>query len=558
MGEPQQGQNRKLLLAYAESSRDLALPLARALEAAAFEVVHSSSKQGPDEAALAAARTVLVCWTPAAVASDAVTLHAARARKAGKLASILLAPCTPPSSLGRQYQLADLSGWRGDSTDREFVELVHAIHARQSRRLFRTAPQWAARYMSWGSLGAVALGAVTIVANFGDVRQTIDGVFNPSASEAALRATDVKVEEVLTLLKQKSTEPLSADAEAALRESIERLLSAQSGARGNAARKLENGDVEGALTDLNIAAQEGEKAAAGLSQTWQEIGALHYPLNTMIAIKAYRRAVELTPRDSGARHQLGSLLVRIGHVDEAETMFQTLRMEAVQAGQDDLAAVALGHLAIIARTRGDLEAAKKNLMQALELDQTNGNLMGQANHLGELGEIARRQKDYAGAEKYLRKSDALYQQLGDRVSQGISASRLGAVARDRKRYDEAEALYTGALAIANEYGDREGQAYAFRGLGDIALDRGRFDEGFVAYRESYKAALELSANETSAALLVSLADMFEGSDETEFVRAVLEEAMLTYNEMGLTDKRDSLDARIRKLGPKPNSTTTAH
>jgi hypothetical protein len=129
--------SRRLLLAYAEASRDLALPLARALEAAGFEV---EPVTGPlTEAAAAAARTVLVCWTPAAAASDTVTLMAARARKAGKLASVLLAPCTPPASLGGRSLLADLSGWHGDASERDFIVLVQAIHARQANR-FLAAP----------------------------------------------------------------------------------------------------------------------------------------------------------------------------------------------------------------------------------------------------------------------------------------------------------------------------------------------------------------------------------------------------------------------------------
>lgn len=557
MARAPQEQNRRLLLAYAEASRDLAAPLARALEAAAFDVIHSSSQHGPDDSSLEAARTVLVCWTPAAVASDAVTLHAARARKAGKLASVLLAPCTPPQSLGGQYLLADLSGWRGDATDREFVQLVHAIHARQSRRLFSSAPQWAARYMSWGSLGAVALGAVAIVANFGDVRQTIDGVFNPSASEAALSATDAKVEEVLTLLKQKSSQPMSADTEAALRESIERLLSAQSGARGAAARKLAGGDVDGALADLNTAAEEGEKAAAGLSQTWQEIGALHYPLNTDLAVAAYRRAVGLTPDDISARHQLGSLLVRSGELDEAEDIFRGLRMEAVEAGQPGLAAVSLGYLGVIARTRGDLETARKNFLQAFDLNRTSGDVQGQANDLGDLGEIARMQQDYTSAEAYFNRSLDLFRQLGDRDNEGVATSRLGAVARDRKRYDEAEKLYRDALAIANESGDREGRAYAYAGLGDIALDRGRLPDALSAYRESYKAAQEFSANDSRAVALIGLANVSERMGDKATARDLLLEALATYNAMGLDDEVDALDVRLRKLDAALKSTPPA-
>ena len=102
-----------------------------------------------------------MCWTPAAVASDVVNLQAARAQKARKLAPILLAPCTPPGNLGGRFRLADLSGWRGDPTDKEFIALIHALHGKLSRRLFSSG-LWRSPYLSWGGAGAAALGAVAL------------------------------------------------------------------------------------------------------------------------------------------------------------------------------------------------------------------------------------------------------------------------------------------------------------------------------------------------------------------------------------------------------------
>ena len=549
MAEAQQQQNRKLLLAYAEASRDLATPLARALEAAAFDVVHSSSQHGPDDAALESARTVLVCWTPAAVAIDAVTLQAARARKAGKLASVLLAPCTPPASLGGQYLLGDLSSWRGDATDREFVQLVHAIHARQSRRLFSSAPQWAARYMSWGSLGAVALGSIAVVANFGDVRQTIDGVFNPSASEAALSATDAKVEEVLTLLKQKSPKPLSADAEAALRDSIERLLNAQSGARGAAASKLEKGDFQGALGDLDAAAQEGEKAANGLAETWMEIGALHYPSDTYASLNAYLRATELAPHDVVARSQLGNLYLRTGQLDKAQEAFDLIRTES---DDDTSTSVAYGSLGVIAMTRGDFDTAKENFTLSLEMNQKNGDIAGQAADLGDLGEIARINSNYPEAEKRIAKSRDLYVQLADREGEALATARLGAIARDRKRYDDAERLFRASLAIAEEIDDAQGQAFAHSGLGDVALDRKQLDEAKKHYEASYHAADSISAQESLAVAFMGLGSVAELQGDRTTAIERFRDAKLAYQDMGLKDEVDRLSERLKALGATPS------
>lgn len=546
MSAPSEQTSRRLLLAYADASRDLALPLVGALEAAGFDVSQTSGAQA--DAQIDAARTVIVCWTPAAAASDTATLLAARARKAGKLASVLLAPCAPPASLGGSSMLADLSGWRGDATDREFVTLVQAIHARHANR-FLAAPFWRSRYVSWGGAGAIALGAVTVIANFGDLRQTIDGVINPAASEAALNATDAKVEEVLTLLKQKSPQPLSADAEAALRESIERLLSAQSGARGSAADRLASGDVEGALTDLRGAAQEGEALAAGLSETWQEIGALLYTTDTFGAIDAYLRAVQLSPKNPIARNQLGNLYLRTGALADAQRAFEDL----LQFSETDEAlGIAYSSLGTIALRRGNTEDARLWLEAGMMFNEKAGNLPAKGADLGDLGEIARMEGKQAEAERLFRESLAIARQEQHSEGEAFAISRLGALALERKRFDEAEKLFNEALEIAQATGDQEGIALAFNGLGDVALDRGRLDLARTLYQASYDTANAVAATDSLILALKGLGDVAERQGDKTSAIDYFREALWNYQDMGLTEDAATVQARLKSLGARPS------
>lgn len=542
------GSTRRLLLAYAESSGDLVKPLWRAFEAAGFTVQSASDNTPPAHDAIDAANAVVVCWTPAAVASDVVNLQAARAQKARKLVPILLAPCSPPGHLGGRFRAADLSGWRGDPIDKEFRALVQSLHARLSGRMF-SGGLWNSHYLSWGGAGAATLAAIALIANFGDLRQAFDGIVNPAASEAALTATDAKVEEVLTLLKQKSPQPLSADTEAALRESIERLLSAQSGARGNAAAKLEAGDILGALADLRKAAEEGEKAAAGLSETWQEIGALAYADETFEALDAYKRAVELAPKDYVARTQLGNLYLRTGNLDAAYAEF-----EAAMLDSDDeaITAIAYGNLGTLALIRGDLEQARSNFSYALGVNEKLGSIEGQASDLGDLGEIARIDGNFAQAEAHIRRSRDFYRQAGHREGEGVAISRLGAVARDRARYDEAEKLFNEALQIATEIADSEGQAFALSGLGDVALDRGRLVQSKTHYAASLEAADRMSARESTAVAQVGLGNVAEREGDKIGAIGHFREAKFIYDQMGLAqDSKQMLD-RMLRLGATPS------
>jgi tetratricopeptide (TPR) repeat protein len=486
MGKEQQtASGKRLLLAYAGSSAELVKPLHRAFEAAGFEVEAAPDDQPLNDHPVDKAHAVIVCWTPAAVASDGVNLQAARAQKARKLAPILLAPCSPPGGLLRP---TDLSGWRGDPADREFRELVQSLHGRLSGGALGSllgANIFRSRYFTWGSAGAAALGAVAIIANFSDLRQTIDGFTNPGASERSLSATNAKVEEVLTLLKQKSPQPLSADAEAALRDSIEGLLSAQSGARGAAAEKLEAGDFEGAVADLQAAADEGEKAAQALAETWKEIGALSFAADTQKAIAAYTRATELAPNDADARNLLGSLHLRTGNYHEAQrTLEQVSWFEEDEAKR----AVALGNLGVVALAQGDVAEAERYFRESLAINEKLGYKDGQAADTADLSEIVRTQGNASRADEMLRRALKIYIETGNKNGQSNVQGRLGGAALQRGQIAAARTAYTAAADIADEIGDLMSMISAQIGLGDVASAENKLRDA----REHYQTALELA------------------------------------------------------------------
>lgn len=474
----------------------MALQLGRALEAAGFALIDQGAQAGGEDA-------VVICWTPAAVASDHVNMEAARARKAKTFTPIILAPCTPPANLGRP--LADLSGWHGDSTSREFLSLVSTLHSRLSRRLF-SGDLWRSRYLSWGGLGAAGLGAVAIVANFGDLRQTIDGALNPAASERALNETNAKVEEVLLLLKQKSGQDLSDEAEAALRESIQRLLAAQDGARGAAAQKLASGNFEGAMMDLMGAADEGEKVVAGLAETWMEIGALAYLNDTFTAMDAYKRATELAPENSEALNMLGSLYMRTGRHEEAIKVYETMQYVAED---DEQHAVALGNLGFAYFSLDLLDDAERYFRDALELNERTSNLAGVGGDLRDLGEVLRLKGDDEKASEYMRRALKIAQDTKDKASEASAHLRLGGLAQGRGRLSEAGAAYTRARQIWEELGDIEGRAVALNSLASVDLDRGRIDAAKTLLDEALKLAQDMAARESEAYALGLLGQIAE-------------------------------------------------
>lgn len=529
----------RIALAFADTSRSLAQQLGLALEAAGFSA-DASGDLSTD------AQLVLVCWTPAAVASDAVNGEAARARKARQFASVILAPCSPPSGFGRP--MGDLSGWQGDPTSAEFRALVGTLHGRLSGRMF-SGDFWRSRYLSFGGLGAAALGGVAIIANLGDLGQTIDGAFNPAASERTLTQTDAKVEEVLTLLRQKSGQDLSDDAEAALRESIMRLLAAQDGARGAAAEKLAAGDFEGAMMDLMGAADEGEKVVAGLAETWMEIGALAYLNDTPTAMDAYKRATELAPDNAEALNMLGSLYMRTGQHEEAIKIYETMQYLA----EDDTAnALALSNLGFAYFQIDLLDEAEQFFRQSLEINQNAGNLAGVGSDLRDLGEVLRLKGDDAKAGEYMRRALKIAQDTKDKGAEASAHLRLGGLAHGLGRLSEADAAYTRSRALWEELGDIEGMAAAMNSLASVEFDRGRINEAKALLDQSLKLAQDVWARESEAYALGLLGQIAEKRGDRIAAINFYRDAQTIYRQNGQYTLAEPFGEMMAKLGAVPH------
>ena len=80
------------------------------------------------EKELAAAKLVIVAWSPASVASDNVKAEARWARGQGRLLQVFVEVCEPPLFFGER-QGVDLKGWSGGATDPAFRTLLQVVRA---------------------------------------------------------------------------------------------------------------------------------------------------------------------------------------------------------------------------------------------------------------------------------------------------------------------------------------------------------------------------------------------------------------------------------------------
>lgn len=211
----QASQGHSIFLSYARADRKRALPVIAAFEQVGFRVWWDGLLEGGEtflpttEAALESADAVVVLWSQTAVDSHWVRDEATRGRERQCLVPLTLDGSQPPLGF-RQFQVIDISRWRGKPDGAEIQAAIRAVTALvgrpaapvtppstgPSRRSMLVGGGTAALALGGGFLGWKLLGpgaakasentiAVIPFANLGDPD---DAYFSAGLSEE-LRAT---------------------------------------------------------------------------------------------------------------------------------------------------------------------------------------------------------------------------------------------------------------------------------------------------------------------------------------------------------------------------------
>lgn len=118
-----------IFISYKREDKHLAEDTIHQLQAAGFSVWYDeritphTSWDETIEAEIAAAKAVVVLWTPRSVTSEWVRTEADYAKEKGKLVPVMLETCSVPLAY-RRTQTVDLSSWDGNPADRRFQKLV--------------------------------------------------------------------------------------------------------------------------------------------------------------------------------------------------------------------------------------------------------------------------------------------------------------------------------------------------------------------------------------------------------------------------------------------------
>jgi hypothetical protein len=231
------------------------------------------------ERELSAAKVVIVCWSPASVASENVKAEARRARTQGRLIQVFVESCDPPLFFGER-QGVDLYAWRGDTSDPRYQAVLRAARAvMEGKRPPEGVGYASRRRKPWAALAAgFALLSTVLgfVANLGGAR---DAVCSLAALEKTCLGTGIARDE-----------PSTADARNAL-------LARVVGVWGNQA----NADEPACATTIRYVLEQrgGEDVVIARSEGFESVGRVLSAEGGAI----FTRAIS-PPEEAGSQWQL--------------------------------------------------------------------------------------------------------------------------------------------------------------------------------------------------------------------------------------------------------------
>jgi len=176
--------------------------------------------------------------------------------------------------------------------------------------------------------------------------------------------------------------------------------------------------------------------------------------------------------ESMARHFLGdhAAAVRLAH----ETL-------ALATTRRDSLNMAHAHsiLGWLARTRGDLATARREIGLAEQTFHAIGNVMGEANAVNNLGSIATAEGDFETSEVCYRRAIELCRAAGLSRTLNRAISNLGLLEARRGDFQKAVAAYREVLARNLEQGRVEEALVSLYNLANAATAMGRWDEALA-------------------------------------------------------------------------------
>jgi tetratricopeptide (TPR) repeat protein len=220
------------------------------------------------------------------------------------------------------------------------------------------------------------------------------------------------------------------------------------------------------------------------------------------------------PRNVDALFLLGKAQLMMGEsqqaVDDALTraLISANRLADLRMQADVINAMGIGY-----RQLGQLEAAGQQFERAVELRQSLGDPLGQANSLRNLAAVRSIQGRFTEADDALRRARTIIEPLGDPAAMADLEDDVGLLAEERGDFAAALVAYREALGFRQTSGDPRWIAESLLNVGFAYYHVGEFDNAqvFLQQAEQAYSTIDDRAGAVRAQQGLGLSEMARGN-----------------------------------------------
>ena len=252
---------------------------------------------------------------------------------------------------------------------------------------------------------------------------------------------------------------------------------------------------------------------------------------SLILFRALSQTRELTP----PMLDLGEILVPQPDTGALRMAFQ----ETFAPFQDVATRTAVGYVlanrGMMRRVSGDLEGAKRDMEESLELSRAIGDERAVAHALGRLGNLATATGELAQARDMLEECLAIRRRIGDSRGTGLAQGNLGNLAIAEGDLARAQALLDDSAEGFGRRGDMWGYGSALGNLASLALTKGDVGGALSLLQESLVAIRITGRARWIAWTLVQLAAVTTLDGQRERAANLRDEALAIFRRLGDED-----------------------
>jgi tetratricopeptide (TPR) repeat protein len=310
---------------------------------------------------------------------------------------------------------------------------------------------------------------------------------------------------------------------------------------------LEQGRTEDAEAVFQAIAEQKSADIQEAAEAYRNLGALAFFRDTEKALMSYRRATELDPDNAEGWSRLGSLLLRIGKLNEAEAAVEKIKALGERKNDQALLAIAYNQLGIIYSTRGKQKEAESVFKKSLALNEFLGYKEDIASNYSHLANVYYISGEIDRAGVYYKKALAINKALNRKEGIANVYSNLGNVCLKRMEPFMAEAMYKKSLSLNVELNDKVGMANNYSNLGNIYYIRGNLNKSDEMYQKSLLIDEAMDYKEGMAKSYINLGLNNEARGKLDEAEDLYKKALVIFKDIGVKSHIEEAEQLLQNL-----------